>query len=298
MSSVAPRHLASRAPPAAWEAYLVIGVFPAGERLRWCKAHVFVGSARPGWRCLSAVEALDGPGEAAFLTGDERGVTRHTWALDGSTCARDRNGWRIEAPLLRWAGWPRTHVAIDEPRVELGATVRDVGWWARIPRVLSYFTGFGDLSLRRAGDASAIRGVGLVEHAWGADVPFDPASLGPRRWQWDVLTCSEGGVAGALTIAGLGVRTMGRLRPGEPFATGWRARVRVREWREEVGRRAPLRWEGTMSIGAGTLRYEARAATPVSAVVPGGGFLGTSWEGEWAGSSVSGTGFTEYRASS
>jgi hypothetical protein len=100
----------------------------------------------------------------------------------------------------------------------------------------------------------------------------------------------------ALTVAGVGVRTMGRARPGEPFATGWRGRVRVRDWKDEAGRRVPARWEGSIATSAGTLRYGARAATPVVATLPGGGFLGTRWEGTWRDCTIGGTGFTEYRA--
>jgi len=265
----------------AWDAYLLIGIFPEGERLRWCKVHAFVGRARVGWHCLSAVEALDGAGETVVLVADGDGVRKHVRA--GAD------------PRVAWSGVREANVALDDPRVEAKATAHDVGWWARIPRVLSYRTGFGDLAWKD--DEGTVRGVGLVEHAWGAAVPLDVAALAPRRWQWDVLATTDGAAMASLTIAGVGVRAMGRAGAGEPFATGWRARVRVREWGRQEGRRVPVRWEGSMTTRAGTLRYEARAATPVATMVPGGGFIGSTWEGTWRGRPVSGTGFSEYRAS-
>ncbi len=292
----APVQLGRRVPPAAWEAYFLIAIFPEGAAHRWAKVHAFVGRARPGRHCLSAVEALDGPGEVAVLVGDEGGVTRRLRPADERTCERAPGEWRLDAPGLAWMGYPETRLTLDDPRIEVHATVRpaDVGWWARIPRVLSYFTGFGELSWRDDGGES--RGVCLLERAWGADAPIDVARLAPRRWQWDVLTTTEGGVLAGLSVAGVGLRTMGRVRRGDPFATGRRSRVRVREWKEEEGRRVPARWEGELATRAGTLRYEARVTTPVAPMVPGGGFVGTSWDGVWEGHPVGGTGFTEYRA--
>jgi hypothetical protein len=274
------KHMVPRCPPAAWEAYLLVGVFPVGERLRWCKVHQFVGRARPRWHCVSAVEALDGPGETVVLVGGASGVRKHPRGAD--------------APRLEWGPAPETHLVLEEPQVEATARVRELGWWARIPRVLSYATGFGDLAWKD--EQGTVRGVGLVEHAWGAAVPVDVAALAPRRWQWDVLALEGGGTMASLTLGGVGVRVMGRAGEGEAFATGWRARVRVREWKEAEGRSVPVRWEGSMTTRAGTLRYEARASTPVAAMVPGGGFLGSSWEGTWRGRPVKGTGFSEYRA--
>lgn len=286
---LAARHLASRCPPTAWEAYLLIAIFPAGARLRWCKVHVFVGRARPGRHALSALEALDGPGETLVLVADEARVQRWHHAVDAASCTRSASSWSVRAPGLAWDGFPASRLTLDTPRVTVEATVRDVGWWTRVPRVLSYFTGFGPLTWTDA--EGTLQGLGLVEHAWGTDVPFDIGRLAPPRWQWDVLSMGDGCALGALTIGGVGLRTMGRAALDEPFTTGWR--VRIRPTARDKGLLSG--WSGTLMTRAGTLRYEARATTPLAPVVPGGGFVGTMWEGTWNGRAVAGTGFTELR---
>lgn len=283
-----------KAPPAAWEAFLLIGIFPEGARLRWCKVHVFVGRARPGRHCLSAVEALDGAGEIAVMVADERRVERRFAPADDASCTRASDAWRIEAPGIAWSGFPETRLSLGEPRAEIAAKADAVGWWARIPRVLSYFTGFGPLTWTDG--RGALGGVGLLEHAWGADAPIDVARFAPGRWQWDVLTAETGEIIALLTISGRAVRTMSRRAPDAPLITGWRGRIRVREWTADEGRRVPARWSGAIATAAGPFRYEARASTSVAPVVPDGGFLGSAWEGTWAGRSMRGTGFTEYRA--
>jgi len=286
----------SRCPPARWEAYLLIGVFPPGSAHAWTKAHVFVGSARPGRHCVSAVEALDGPGEVAVLAASMSAVRRHVWSIDDASCRRARDAWSVTAPHVEWTGLPESRLEVAEPDVSATATAGPGAWWARVPRVLSYFSAFGTVSWRDATGES--RGLALLERAWGTDVPVDVAALAPRRWQWDVLATGDGLVFAGLWVAGIGVRTMSHAEHGADVATGRRMRLRTRSWRDEPQRRVPERWEGAVRTSAGTLRYEARAATPVAPMVPGGGFLGTTWEGEWQGRPVGGTGFTEYRAAS
>jgi hypothetical protein len=287
--------LGRRAPPAAWEAYLLIGIFPAGSVHAWTKAHVFVGRARAGRHCLSAVEALDGPGEAVVLSANATRVDKHAWSVDDGSCERARGAWHVEAPGIAWDGFPASVLAVSEPaRIEARVEAGSGAWWARLPRVLSYFTAFGQVTWSDASGES--RGVALLERAWGADVPVDVAKLAPKRWQWDVLVGDDGAVHAGLWVGGVGLRTMARVRAGDEVSTGRSVRVKVRSWRQELGRRVPVAWDGEMRTRAGVLRYEARASTPVAAMVPGGGFVGTRWEGEWEGRSVRGTGFSEYRA--
>lgn len=286
--------LGRRAPPAAWEAYLLVGVFPQGSVHAWTKAHVFVGRARPGRHCLSAVEALDGAGEAVVLTADPVRVVERAWSVDDRSCERARGLWSVKAPGLQWDGFPGSVLEVSEPSVTARVEAGPGAWWARLPRVLSYFTAFG--RLRWSDAAGESRGVALLERAWGADVPVDVAKLAPRRWQWDVLVGEDGAVHAGLCVAGVGLRTMALVRERGDVSTGRAMHVKVRSWRQEQGRRVPEAWDGQVKTRAGVLRYQARASTPVAAMVPGGGFVGTTWDGEWYGRAVRGTGFSEYRA--
>jgi hypothetical protein len=296
-----------RAPPAAWEAYLFIAIFPEGAALRWCKLHLFSGGARAGRHCLSAVEALDGAGERVLLTATTDRVDKDARPLSVDDFARAGDAWEVRAPGVTWrADDDGTHsIAMDDARVRADVRTRDVLWWSRIPRVLSYASAFGEV--RWHGPHGTIAGLGIAEHAWGADTRLDVFRLAPKRWQWDVLWTGEDAVCAglALGVAGAlrGVRTGGRV-PTVPFSTGRTMRIRVHEWREQDARRVPARWEGEMHLGAGVLRYEAHASTPVAPMFDGGGFLGATFEGEWRARNastpshpVSGTGFTEYRAS-
>jgi hypothetical protein len=294
-----PRHLGRRSPPHAWEAYLFIGIFPEGGALSWCKAHLFSGTTRPNRHCLSAAEALDGPGERMVLLATPTEVTHDARPLAPEDIARAEGAWNVRAPGVRYAGEiPDFELEIADHDLRAKVHAEDVLWWVRVPRVLSYFGAFGELTLRGQ------KGLGIVEHAWGTDTRLDVFRLSPKSWQWDVLATEAGGWWAGLAI-GLfgrlrGVRTGGRTA-GSTFAAGHAMGVTVRERRIEKGRSVPARWTGTITLPTGTLHYEARASTPVAATVPGGGFLGTAFEGTWkphGGTSraVRGTGFTEYRA--
>jgi hypothetical protein len=327
IAALTPRHLGRRSPPSAWEAYFLIGIFPGHDGgltrdaelrtpsrsaphtpggnggLRWSKLHLFSGGAGAGRHCLSAVEALDGPPERLLLraTGAEVIADRRPLAAD--ELQRPREGWDVRASGLIWTGpFPDLHLGIADPRITAEAHPRDVLWWVRLPRVLSYWSAFGPLVWEGPDGRSA--GLGIVEHAWGADTRLDVARLAPRRWHWDVLSFSDGGFAAGLALgigpSLLGPRSGGRIGEG-PFAYGRGIQVEILSHREEKGRRVPDRWRGTLTAGEGTLHYEARASTPVADTVPGGGFLGFSFEGEWRprrgpSKPAHGDGFCEYRA--
>jgi len=286
-----PNELGRRSPPAAWEAYFLIGIFPPPAPVLWCKVQLFSGR-RPGRHSLSAIEGMDGGPEKLVLVGTEDAVTEHR-SPAGFSAQPDR--WDVRADGLRWTGdFPALRLEIDEPRLSAATATHEVLRWIRVPRVLTYWTAFGMLTL--TGDAGIAAGVGLVEHAWGADTRADPLRASPRAWQWDVLAFDDGSACAGLSVGGRPALRSGGRVPGESFATGWGSRIRVRE-RDEAN--APIAWDGALSLGKGRFRYRARATTPVATVVPQGGYRGFAFDGEWTHRSsarrLAGNGFTEFR---
>jgi hypothetical protein len=319
-----------RAPPADWEAFFLIGIFPAGVGLRWCKVQLFSGAPAAGGHCVSSVEGIDGEGNFTLLRGYADRVERIVRPLRPGELQVAAEGWDVRAPGVGWSGeLPALTLAIEEPAAvaETGAgtgtgtgngagTGNGTGTgtgtgagtgtdqvisWVRLGRALTYWSAPGRLLWRDAGGEA--RGLGLVEHAWGAAIRLDLGRIG-WPWHWDVLSFEDGSYCAGLALGALGnlrgFQGGGRIGAG-PARRMSGLKVRVEAWEKAEGRAVPARWKGAMRLGDGVLRYEARACTPVAAVVPDGGFLGFACEGEWqeAGKSargMRGTGFCEYRA--
>ncbi|MCW5828803.1 MAG: hypothetical protein KIT79_05755 [Deltaproteobacteria bacterium] len=302
-ASLKPAVLRRCSPPAAWEAFFLIGIFPAGSSLKWTKVQLFSGGRTPGRHCVSALEAMDGTiGEELILFGHENGVEEVRRKLPRETFDRSRDGWGLRTETgLDWQGtWPSLTLTSREPGFVARTRSRDVLWWIHMQPVLSYWGVFGSLEFEKNG--SRHTGLGIVEHAWGGEVPFDPGRLSPGRWQWDVLAFEDGtacaGLATSLFGRNLGLRS-GGTAPGTAFQYGRGMKVRVSEWEILDGRRTPSIWKGTMMLGPRRFDYEARRSTPPAPVLPQGGFMGFGFEGRWRdapGRTFAGTGFTEFRA--
>ncbi len=243
----------------SWDARFFIAIFPNGE---WCKVHTFSGGKRVELHCLSALEGLDGPAQQVAIIG-----------------RKDRVERRVDD--ARFEG---QHVTARGVEANVGA--RDRFYWIRVPRVLSYYssTGFAEVSIDRVKKEA----FGILEHAWGAETRVDVAALAPRSWQWDVVSLGGERFVAGLALHGYGFHGAARFEDGKDLTRVSRLRIRA----EKPGER----WSGAMVTSRGALRYEARAATPVSPEVDGGGFVGFTWEGTLDGSRISGSGFTEFRA--
>lgn len=260
-----PRAPAGRA---AWDGWFFIAIFPNGE---WCKIHLFSGGKSPRAHCLAALEGLDGGPQELALVGRTGGVERRGGAIGPVAGSRGRD--------VIFHGH-----TVRGPGVEASVDARDPFFWIRAPRVLSYFSATGQA--RVTIDGAPRDAFGLLEHAWGAETRLDVARLAPRRWQWDVLSLGGDRFFAGLAIHGFGPHGAARAEDGFRRVNA----VHIRN-------RSPGRtWSGTMRTRGGALRYEARAATPVSTEAFGGGFLGFTWEGELAGAPASGAGFSEFRS--
>lgn len=277
------RDLARRSPPAAWEAYFLIGVFPAESALRWLKVQLYSGCTR---HSLAALEGMDRLPQRLIVAGTAKEIFRDEQPL-GFTASDDR--FEIAADDLLWKGFPSSTLHGDSLVARTDA--RDAFSWIAIPRVLTYWTAFGTSSFETNWGAAS--GTALIEHAWGAGTAMDVRRLAPQRWHWDVLRFSDGSTCAGLSVYGLPAgRSAGRT-PGLTFANGLGLWLSILERDAD---RMPLRWRGRMHLHSGTVFYEARASTPVAPEVPGGGFVGFEFEGSCRGARVEGTGFSEFRA--
>jgi hypothetical protein len=281
------RDLARRSPPAAWEAYFLIGVFPRESSLRWVKVQLFSGARR---HALAAVEGMDRSPQRLVAAGTKDEIFRDEQPVPFTASPDD---FEIGAGDLHWRGFPSSTLQCGSPPLFVTMHPRDPFSWVSIPRVLSYWTCFGTGSFETPWGVA--EGAALVEHAWGTDSAFDVARASPRRWQWDVLRFEDGSTSAGLSVYGMPALRSGGRAPGASFSTGLGLRVSVRE-RDTDG--SPVRWRGRLHLHSGSIYYEARASTPVAREVPGGGFVGFEFEGSHAGRGVGGTGFTEFRARS
>ena len=243
----------------SWDARFFIAIFPNGE---WCKVHAFSGGKHAGLHCTSALEALDGEPQHVAMIGRRDGVERRS---DGAS---------FEGSVVRATG------------VEASVEARDRFFWCRIPRVLSYWSATG--RARVSIDGVTRDAFGVMEHAWGGETRIDVAALAPTRWQWDVLHLGEDRFFAGLALHGFGAHGAARLEDGRGIARVNRLRIDMKE--------PGKTWSGVLVTRAGTLRYDARAVTPVLPEVPDGGFVGFEWDGMLHGKRVSGSGFSEFRA--
>lgn len=243
----------------AWDARFFIAIFPNGE---WCKIHTFSGGKSLEKHCLSALEGLDGPPQDLALVGHGDRIERRTEEA------------RFDGGDVRAR---RIAVSID---------ARDRFHWIRVPRVLTYHSAWATAHVTI--DGAGRDAFGILEHAWGTQTRLDVARLAPRSWQWDVLSLGSSRFFAGLAIHGRGFHGTARVAEDARLAHVDALRIRARD----PGRA----WSGTMLTRKGKLRYEARAATPISPEVAQGGFVGFTWEGTLDGTSVSGSGFSEFRA--
>ena len=140
--------------------------------------------------------------------------------------------------------------------------------------MLSYWSATG--RARVSIDGESRDAFGVFEHAWGGETRIDVAAFVPRRWQWDVLHLGSHIVGdrffAGLALHGFGAHGAARLEDDRAITRVNRLRIDTKE--------PGKTWSGTLVTRGGTLRYDARAATPILPEVPDGGFVGFTWSPE------------------
>ena len=304
-----------RMPRASWEGWFFIAIGSRDSEIRWTKTHVF--RARRNYP-LAAVEGLVSPGEVVTLIGlrDRIVEVRQTFAKEDLHC--DDVPFQLAlGQTLRWSAKSdtfsfsrKTHN--PELTLNLSGRLHDRLQWAKFPGFLNYFGIHAEVkgTLRFDAMEHGFRGLGIMEHAWGASLPVHPARFITGPWHWDVLsfdTENPGPPPAAaslwIPIPGMGtkaVRAFARW-PGGPLRRVRARPVHYVETRSERGRIVPVRWKTVLDDGEGYLEYEALASTPPAFEAPGGAFMGFTFNAayfpkigtprEWKGN-----GFTEFGA--
>ena len=276
-----------RWPRSAWEGFFVIAIPRRGCPVRWLKTHLFRSRARRGFHPIAAVEGLTAKGElwgtAAF--GDR--LVEGRAAFEPEALRVGATGLALELPgrarLWEEAGQVALWWRDEASQLEASLTLepREVVQWARLPPALRYLGVHARLkgALKVGKVSHDLSGLGVVEHAFGALVPFDPARFPLGRWHWDVLSFEDDdGALATLTVNAplLGMRGLraGGQVPGVMVAPISAAGVEYLE----VEHDHPKRWLGRARGSTGELVYEAVASTPLARAAPGGGFLGFNFE--------------------
>ncbi len=304
---------------ATWDGWFAIAIFPAGSPLRWAKGHFFRGGGPGGWQPLSAVESLvESEVMLAWASGDE--VEMASCKVDAGPLEASAESLRVSLPgrFALTGSRPRYNMSFSLPESRSGASFDFQAawpvWWARQGHFLSYVGQHSSvrLTLWQGEEEATHTGFGVIEHVSGTSLPFDFTRRFPFGYHWDVLAFHTPGNR-AESAAGLSISLKGQpfLRmkaaarlPGHHEVPMRGLSVRYLEFSTGIGADGrefviPASWEGVMNDRRGEFRYVARAATPVAAVLPSGGFLGFEFEGAYhhpyrGSSSWSGTGFTEY----
>lgn len=317
---VRPRHLLPWAPRAAWDGWFAIAVFPPDAPWRWLKAHLFHRACRPGRHPLAVFEGMDAASELTIMYADSHGATILRRDLDLTGLRSVAAPFLVEAPDRFRFGGEAPHYTMDfylseeNARAAFHFTTGWPIWWSRWGRMLHYAGQHArvEADFEHAGRRFSGVGLGVMEHVCGAAMPVDVTRLAPLHWHWDVLSFAApvDPFASAAGLAlGMGGHTRVRLRaslrlPDEKQRAMRGLHIRYRELSEEPGPdgrpiAVPQTWEGVMTDRHGEFHYQARRATPVAKVVPGGGFLGFDFTAEWRPRSgatrpLSGAGFCEY----
>ena len=306
--------LTPAAPPACWDGYFLIGIFPEGSPIRWLKLHLYRGTARPGRYPIASLEGLGGAGQVFHAFAFDDGITFRTDPLSTEDFLASKDRFEVEVPgRIRFEGrFPDFSVTMEDPKEGLRCGFRihaqDKVEWCRFGNFLTYWGLHSAIrgEVEQAGKKWTLEGFAILEHAWGTDLRIPPHRIVPGVAHWDVCAFHpplepHSGVA-ALTILPFGKRSIpfrggGRI-PGIENARFRGLTVEYLDWGSSEYGCVPLRWKGSVVGREGRLRYTATAAGPPAPVFEGGAFFGFNFDGLYEARDgrrleLGGTGFTE-----
>ncbi len=297
-------------PRAKWDGWFVIGIFPPDSELSFLKIQIYHAKIHKNEHSLASVEGMQ-DSEAVFMVGTKKRNFVHRVRFSSNDFASTHDPFSVTASDFKIT--PGTaEVKSKDISCELGFSMNYRLPWVGLSKVLTYtgYHGCMDAEISLDGKKIKANGLGILEHAFGWALKWvNPRAFLRGFWHWNVLSFYENdgaqledGVA-ALSLSPFGgknipLRGFGKFpRENAKILSG--LIVDYLETEKGDGYLFPKRWHGTVKCKDATLTYEARAATEPISGIPGGGFMGFQYEGEYkkrggASIALTGSGFTEF----
>lgn len=296
---------------AKWDGWFVIGIFPPESEINFLKIQIYHAKVHKNEHSLASVEGMQ-DSEAVFMAGTKKKNFIHRMRFSSN------DFFSKEDPFSVMAGDFKITLGTAEVKgngisCELGYSMNYRLPWLMLNRILTYvgYHGCMDAEVTLDGKKIQAKGLGILEHAFGWALKWiNPRAFLRGYWHWDVLSFYENdgaqledGIA-ALCLSPFGGKNIPLRGYGKfPREDAKNLNGLVVEYLEtdksSSGLLYPKRWRGTVKGKNETLTYESRASNEPVSGIPGGGFMGFSYEGECkkrngASTLLSGSGFTEF----
>ena len=297
-------------PRAKWDGWFVIGIFPPESEINFLKIQIYHAKLHKNEHSLASVEGMQ-DSEAVIMAGTRKNNFLHSVRFSSNDFSEKHDPFNVSAGDFKIT-LGTAEVKSKNISCQLGYSMNYRLPWLTLNKILTYvgYHGCMDAEVTLDGKKIKSKGLGILEHAFGWALKW----LSPRAflrgfWHWDVLSfCGndgaqlEDGVA-ALCLSPFGgknlpLRGFGKF-PGENAQNLSGLTVSYLEKTGDGLLISPKHWRGTVKSKDGLFHYEAKASTEPVSGIPGGGFMGFTYEGEYkkrGGTStlLSGSGFTEF----
>lgn len=296
-----------RVPRAKWDGWFFIGIFPDG----FVKFQIYHAAFSKKAFSLASAEGMQ-ESEALFMLGGKQQpfVHRAPFGSKELTVSDDPFCVSVEGFNLKHSG---VKIETQEVSCAFNFTPAYRLPWLSLKNFLTYAGchGAAEGQIVIHGNKCDVRGLGILEHAYGWASRLNPRSFVKGLWHWDVVSFAgnkhaglEDAVAGLfispIRSMGLPLRGFGKF-PSEPpeKLNGLSVKYLESSVSQKTKLAYPMRWQGTMKGSSGTFTYEASALAEPIGGIPDGGFMGFRYEGTYRKKdgrtfASSGTGFTEY----
>lgn len=298
-------------PRAKWDGWFVIGIFPQESEINFLKIQIYHAKLHKNEHSLASVEGMQ-DSEAVFMAGTKKMNFVHSARFSSNDFFSTQNPFSVCASDFKITRG-NAEVKSKEASCELGFSMNYRLPWLTLSKILTYvgYHGCMDAEVTIDGKKIKAKGLGILEHAYGWALKWvNPRAFLRGFWHWDVLSFwqndgaqLEDGAA-ALCLSPFGgknfpLRGFGKFPREESQNLNGLAVEYIETNKSSSGLLYPKCWHGTVKSKDGTLHYEAHASNEPISGIPGGGFMGFQYEGQYkkrggASTHLSGSGFTEF----